>query len=151
MWASKLGKHMKNINVEDAALWSELPLSDSQYKSNRSEFPFIVINSKLHKWKIIKTAIVLWDNRTQCICSCPVCLNTIYFASWNMDTWHLPSCESWYPTINITFNFEKSPIPIHELENLGKNCRSRRDKDSCEQCLKVTEDIRKHSPFGPLR
>ncbi|KAI1237635.1 hypothetical protein IHE44_0013718 [Lamprotornis superbus] len=41
-----------------------------------------------------------------------------------------------YPTINITFNFEKSLIPVHEPENLGKNCRSRREKDSFEQCLK---------------
>lgn len=46
-----------------------------------------------------------------------------------------------YPTINITFNFEKSQIPMHEPESLGKNCRSRRDKDSFEQCLKVTADI----------
>lgn len=46
-----------------------------------------------------------------------------------------------YPTANITFNFEKSLIPMHEPENLGKNCRSRRDKDSFEQCLKVAVDI----------
>lgn len=46
-----------------------------------------------------------------------------------------------YPTINITFNFEKSLIPMHERENLGKMCRSRRDKDSFEQCLNVTEDM----------
>lgn len=50
-----------------------------------------------------------------------------------------------YPTINITFNFEKSLIPMHIPENLGKNWRYRRDKDSFEQCLKVTADIWNHS------
>lgn len=36
--------NLENTNVEDAALWSELPLPDSQYKSNRSESHFTLFN-----------------------------------------------------------------------------------------------------------
>lgn len=45
-----------------------------------------------------------------------------------------------YPTISMTFYFEKSLIPMHQPENPGKNCSYRRDKGSFEKCLKVTAD-----------
>lgn len=80
---------------------------------------------------------MLRDNGSGCNCSYPVCINTFYFACWNMDTWLLHGCKSLSKYLHYKW-LQIIPIPMYEPENPGKYCRHSRGQDSCEQYFKVT-------------
>lgn len=63
----------------------------------------------------------------------------------------VPMTVKVYPSIYITTDFEKSPIPMYKPESPDKNCRYRRCQDSFEQCLKVTVGILRAGAGGDLK